>query len=80
MCNTAVLRSNLLGAQVERESYAWPPGSRREYHVITRGLIANEVVRRADPRGRTVGQILRYHISEPLGADAYIGLNDDGEH
>ena len=76
---TATLRSNLLGAQVESESYAWPPGSRREYHVISRGLIANEVVRRVDPRGRTVGQILRYHISEPLGADAFIGLNDDGE-
>ena len=77
---TATLRSNLRGAQVESESHAWPPGSRREYHVISRGLIANEVVRRVDPRGRTVGQILRYHISEPLGADAFIGLNDDGEN
>ena len=65
---------------MESESYAWAPGSRREYHVISRGLIANEVVRRVDPRGRTVGQILRYHISEPLGADAFIGLNEDGEY
>ena len=32
-----------------------------------------------DPRGRTLGQILRYHVSEPLGADVHIGLTDQGE-
>ena len=37
------------------------------------------MVRRGDPRGRTLGQILRYHVSEPLGADVHIGLTDQGE-
>ena len=29
-------------------------------------------------QGRTIGQILRYHISEPLGAAVYIGLTEEG--
>ena len=35
-------RSNHLGEVVAGERYAWAPGSRREYHVISRGVIANE--------------------------------------
>ena len=41
--------------------------------------MTRQVVRRVDPRGRTLGQILRYHVSEPLGADVHIGLTDQGE-
>ena len=43
-------------------------------HVMSR-----QVVRRVDPRARPLGQILRYHVSEPLGADVHIGLTDQGE-
>ncbi|HIL97026.1 MAG TPA: class A beta-lactamase-related serine hydrolase, partial [Pseudomonadales bacterium] len=32
--------------------------SRREYHAITRGWIVNEVFRRVDPAGRTIGEFL----------------------
>ena len=31
----------------------------REYHILTRGVILNEIVRRVDPKGRTIGEILR---------------------
>ena len=33
--------------------------SRREYHAITRGFVAQEVFRRVDPTGRSIGQFLR---------------------
>ena len=70
------IKNNMFGAMLEQERYDYQPGERRDYHVITRGMIATELVRRVDPRGRTVGEILRYHISEPLQADAYIGLQE----
>ena len=46
--------------------------------MLSRGLIANEIVRRVDPKGRTLGEILRYHISEPLEALVYIGMTEEG--
>jgi CubicO group peptidase (beta-lactamase class C family) len=50
--------------------------SRREYHAITRGWIVNELFRRVDPRGRTIGEYLREEISHPLEADAIIGVRE----
>jgi CubicO group peptidase (beta-lactamase class C family) len=54
----------------------FPPeetGTKREYHGLTRGWILNEIFRRVDPEGRTIGQYLREEISGPLKADAFIG-------
>ena len=41
-----------------------PDGSetRRSYHAFTRGWILNEIVRRVDPLGRTIGEILENEI------------------
>ena len=33
--------------------------------------------RRAEPKGRTIGEFLREEISGPLGADAFIGVKED---
>ncbi len=75
---TENLKLNRVGAVIE----AHPPafrrvGSRREYHAVTRGWIANEVFRRVDPEGRTIGEFLRQDISGPLGVDVIIGLRQD---
>jgi CubicO group peptidase (beta-lactamase class C family) len=73
------LRTNSVGAVSERQpqKFRAGPGNQREYHSITRGWIANEVFRRAEPAGRTMGQFLREEISAPLGVDVFIGLNED---
>ena len=42
---------------------------------MTRGFILNEIVRRVDRQGRTIGEILRDDVGGPLGADAFIGLS-----
>merc|ERR1711977_68115 len=57
--------SNIIAAQVP----AQPPGEKREYHAVTRGWIANEIVRRADPQGRTIGEFLRDEVAIPLGIE-----------
>jgi CubicO group peptidase (beta-lactamase class C family) len=49
----------------------WIPGTAHGYHVNTFGFLVGEVIRRAT--GRTVGQLLRERIAEPLGADVYLG-------
>ena len=41
---------------------------------MTRGLILNEVVRRVDPQGRTMGQILREDVGAP---GVRVGLTQD---
>lgn len=48
-------------------------GSKVEYHAITRGAIINEVVRRADPKGRTMDEIIR----EDIGIDGiFVALKE----
>lgn len=73
------LRENAVGELVERQTPKFRSGAdnQREYHAITRGWIASEVLRRADPQGRTMGQFLREEVSTPLGVDVYIGLLDE---
>jgi len=40
---------------------------------MSRGWVINEIVRRADPKGRTVAEILDEDISDKLGCDLHVG-------
>jgi len=73
---TENIKQNSVGRIIEGHALKFSAGdaNRREYHAITRGWIVNEVFRRVDPTGRTIGEFLREDISEPLGADAIIGV------
>ena len=77
-CSVENIKANKIGAMIERESYHFQPGEKRDYHLLSRGLIANEIVRRVDPQGRTIGELLRHHISEPLGAHVVMGMTEKG--
>jgi CubicO group peptidase (beta-lactamase class C family) len=70
------IKQNRVGRVIEGHPLRFRKGnrSRREYHAITRGWIVNELFRRVDPGGRTVGGYLREEISSPLEADAIIGV------
>lgn len=72
------IAENRIGSIIERHPLKFRTGgaSRREYHAITRGWIINELFRRVDPKGRTIGQFLREDISGPLEADAIIGVEE----
>lgn len=54
------------------------PGSKTLYLSMTFGWIVGELVRRTDPKGRTLGEFVRQEIAQPLGiTDLWIGLPDD---
>ncbi len=80
--HTENIKKNLVGKVIEAQTsrFPKPPAKRREYHAITRGWVANEIFRRADPAGRTIGQFLREDISGPLGVDAMIGVRAKDFH
>ena len=72
------IKQNKVGSIIEAHPQSYREGaSRREYHAITRGWIINEVFRRVDPAGRTIGEYLRQDISGPLNVDANIGLKEE---
>jgi len=75
----ANLRDNSVSTIIERQTPLFPQsgGSPREYHAITRGWVANELFRRVEPQGRTMGEFYRQEISTPLDADIFIGLQED---
>ena len=61
-----------LAAIMARQRPAWPPGERQAYHAITLGFYEGELIRRVDPRHRTLGQVFDDEIRKPLGIDFYI--------
>ncbi|TRY78501.1 hypothetical protein TCAL_11062 [Tigriopus californicus] len=74
------IKANVIGQVIEETRPHFPPksfGSVREYHAVTRGWILNEIFRRVEPKGRTIGEYLRAEISGPLGIDVYIGVEED---
>lgn len=66
--------TSLLAAQAPY----WEPGTAPGYHAMTQGLLVGEVVRRI--AGRTLGNVFRTEIAEPLGADFHIGLPASEDH
>ena len=50
------------------------PSASREYHALSRGWIANEIFRRADVHGRTIGEFFETEIRGPYNADLHIGV------
>ena len=75
---TENIKQNKVGSIIEGHPQKYrPEGSRREYHAITRGWVINEVFRRVDPAGRTIGEFLREDISGPMEADAIVGVKEE---
>jgi CubicO group peptidase (beta-lactamase class C family) len=61
-----------LAAVMARQRPAWRPGARQGYHGLTLGFYEGELLRRVDPRHRTLGQFFQDEIAGPLGLEAYI--------
>jgi CubicO group peptidase (beta-lactamase class C family) len=57
-----------------RQRPAWEPGTRQAYHALTLGFYEGELMRRLDPRHRTLGQIFHDEIATVLGEDVYLRL------
>jgi len=74
---TEKIKQNRIGEIFERHPLKYAPGSKREYHVFSRGMVANEIFRRIDSKGRTVGEYLREEISSVIGSNTFIGLTEN---
>ena len=66
-----------LAAVMARHRPAWEPGTRQAYHGLTLGFYEGELLRRVDPRHRSLGQFFQDEIATPLGEDFYIRLPED---
>lgn len=66
-----------LATVLARQKPAWPPGARQAYHGITLGFYESELLRRVDPRHRTLGRFFQEEIATPLGLDFYIRLPEE---
>lgn len=63
-----------LAVVLARQKPTWAPGSRQAYHAITLGYYEGELLRRIDPKHRSLGQFFQDEIATPLGLDFYIRL------
>ena len=58
--------------RIAAEEPHWEPGTAAGYHAILWGFLAGELALRT--AGKSLGQLLRERIAEPLDADFHIGL------
>ncbi len=55
----------------------WEPDTDQGYHGVTYGIYAAELFRRI--AGESIGTFLRREVTEPLGADLFVGLPESEE-
>jgi len=68
-----------LSKLLEQAEPMWEPGKKQGYHSSTIGLFIQQLVRRIDKQGRTIGQYFSDKISKSLDIEFYIGLPDHFE-
>lgn len=66
-----------LAVILARQKPEWEPGTRQAYHAITLGFYESELLRRVDPKHRSLGRFFHDEIAIPLGLDFYIGLPEE---
>lgn len=66
-----------LAVVLARQKPAWEPGTRQAYHAVSLGFYQGELMRRIDPRHRSLGQFFQDEIATPLALDVYIRLPED---
>jgi CubicO group peptidase (beta-lactamase class C family) len=66
-----------LALVLARQAPAWKPGMRQAYHAISLGFYQGELLRRIDPRNRSLGQFFQEEIASPMGLDFYIRVPEE---
>ena len=66
-----------LAVVMARQKPKWEPGTRQAYHALTLGFYEGELLRRVDPRHRSLGQFFHDEIARPLAEDVYLRLPED---
>ncbi|QDT11329.1 serine hydrolase domain-containing protein [Planctomycetes bacterium K23_9] len=63
-----------LASVIAKQKPQWAPGTRHGYHTLTLGWFQNELIRRTDPQGRSLGTFFQDEIATQLDIEFYIGL------
>jgi CubicO group peptidase (beta-lactamase class C family) len=71
---SVVANLDRLAEVMARQAPAWEPGTRQAYHALTLGFYEGELMRRLDPRHRTLGQFFQDEIAATLGEEVYLRL------
>ncbi len=66
-----------LAMVLARQKPAHEPGTQQVYHGLTLGYYESELLRRVDPKGRSIGKYFQDEIATPLGIDFYIRLPEE---
>lgn len=66
-----------LARVLARQKPAWEPGTHHGYHSFTIGWYLGEIIRRVDPRHRSLGRFFQEELATPLGIHFHIGLPRD---
>jgi CubicO group peptidase (beta-lactamase class C family) len=66
-----------LAVVLAQQKPAWAPGERQAYSMLCLGFYEGELLRRVDPRHRSLGQFFQEEIASPLGLDFYIRLPEE---
>jgi CubicO group peptidase (beta-lactamase class C family) len=66
-----------LAAAIARQRPLWKPGTRHGYHGVSVGWYEGELMRRVDPKRRTLGRFFAEEIAAPLGLEVYFGAPED---
>jgi CubicO group peptidase (beta-lactamase class C family) len=74
---TVIADPDRLAGIMARQRPAWEPGTRQAYHAISLGFYQSEVLRRVDPKHRSLGRFFQDEIASPLGLDVYIRLPEE---
>ncbi|RCN42992.1 beta-lactamase [Ancylostoma caninum] len=52
----------------------WPPGTQTGYHALTYGWLVDQIIRRVDPKHRSVGVYFKEEFAQKYNLDFHIGL------
>ncbi|XP_014668589.1 PREDICTED: beta-lactamase domain-containing protein 2-like [Priapulus caudatus] len=53
-----------ISSVLEDQSPLWLPGTAHGYHILTHGMLIDQLLRRVDPKKRTVGQFFKDEVAE----------------
>lgn len=70
----SVLDYGAVVAALAAQAPLWPRGEGHGYHTRTFGFLEDELLRRLQPAGMTLGRYWREHFAGPLELDVWIGM------
>ena len=73
------IKANSIGKIIENSTSFNYPGFKRRYHMMSRDWISNEIFRRVEPTGRTMGEVLK-ELRTIFNIDIVCGAKEEELH